>query len=514
MKRLIIYCLASIIIGCYAFSQDIQDGYNRIYYPDGTLSSEGIIRNGKPDGYWKTYYPNAVIKSEGNRKNYILDSLWIFYNEAGDTIQKVNYVMGAKNGYTVVYNTMPEKDPLNRGKVISRELYVNDKREGWSYYYYNTGLLKEEVFYENNRRSGISKEYDMDGTIITIRTYNNGVLVDRETINRSDESGLKQGIWREYYADGKIRSESYYKDGVLNGQYKEYDREGGINVLLQYNKGLIVEDTDTVGMDIEVVNKYDDNGRLIFSGTYKDSIPVGIHRNYDAGGNVISSLLYDEKGNRVGEGIINPDGSKESKWVYYYSDGSIKSAGNFVKNLEEGKWTFYSNGGIVEQEGIFRNGKYDDLWTWYHSDGSVKREEEYYNGVEEGSYTEYDTTGNIISQGAYFDGLREGEWSYNVGDYGEKGNYKAGEKDGRWEAFYPDGTIRYEGSFILGNPDGIHRFYYPDGVLKEENYYNMGISEKNWKKYDEEGNLIITITYRNNTEYRINGEKIDFPETA
>jgi len=43
-------------------------------------------------------------------------------------------------------------------------------------------------------------------------------------------------------------------------------------------------------------------------------------------------------------------------------------------------------------------------------------------------------------------------------------------------------------------------------------YYVMGIAEKNWKKYDENGNLLITISYKDNREYRINGQKIDFQQ--
>ena len=40
----------------------------------------------------------------------------------------------------------------------------------------------------------------------------------------------------------------------------------------------------------------------------------------------------------------------------------------------------------------------------------------------------------------------------------------------------------------------------------------MGIREKNWKKYDTEGNLVMTITYKNNEELRINGVKLKLPE--
>jgi hypothetical protein len=49
--------------------------------------------------------------------------------------------------------------------------------------------------------------------------------------------------------------------------------------------------------------------------------------------------------------------------------------------------------------------------------------------------------------------------------------------------------------------------------LKEEQYYDLGIREKNWKKYDEQGNLVMTITYRDNVEQRINGVRIKLPES-
>jgi len=31
------------------------NGYNVFYYPNGNISSEGYLVDGKPDGYWKAY---------------------------------------------------------------------------------------------------------------------------------------------------------------------------------------------------------------------------------------------------------------------------------------------------------------------------------------------------------------------------------------------------------------------------------------------------------------------------
>ena len=93
----------------------------------------------------------------------------------------------------------------------------------------------------------------------------------------------------------------------------------------------------------------------------------------------------------------------------------------------------------------------------------------------------------------------------------KKAAYVGDLRDGKWQAFYQDGKLKYEGNYIQGNPDGLHKFYYNNGKIKEEQYYIIGISrEKNWKKYDENGELILTITYKDNKETRINGEKMNF----
>ncbi len=487
-----------------------ENGYAKILFPNGKISSEGTMRNGKPDGFWKTYFPTGVLKSVGKRTNFLLDSVWVFFNESGDTLQKVSYVLGKRNGYTVTFNTENTSDPMHRGRIISRELYVNDRKEGISHYYFPSGKIKEETAYTNNKKNGISKEYDEKGTLITLLTYKNGFLTERERLNRTDDKGLKQGLWRTYYEDGRIKTEAYYENDKLSGAYKEYDMNGDIALLLQYTKGVLIEKEDSTGLDVEIRNNYDDQGNIVYSGTYRENIPVGIHRMYDISGKVINSVLYDNQGIRVGEGIITNEGKKEGDWKYFYPDGKVKSSGKYVNNLEAGKWNYYYNDGKTEQTGVFKQGKADGLWQWYYADGSLKREEEYYEGKAEGIYMEYDTTGQVIVSGKYFDGQMEEEWTYRVGDYMEKGKYVADLKDGKWQAFYSDGKLKYEGTYIQGNPDGEHKFYYPNGQLKEVNYYVMGISEKNWRKYDENGTLLLTITYRDNREYRINGEKVDF----
>lgn len=511
-KKILLIIIVHLTVVLYGQQNIIMNGYNKLYYKNGKMSSEGMMKNGKPDGYWKTYYMTGVLKSEGNRVNHILDSVWIFYNNIGDTVKKIKYVMGRKTGYLFTYNTDITSNLEYIGNITSKELYINDKKEGTSYYYYNSSKLKSTIEYEDNKKHGVAIEYDEKGTIISILRYSKGTLVEREKINRVDDKGLRQGTWKEFN-NSILRKEINYKNGKLDGLYKEYDINGNLTLILKYKEGKITEEDNTGDENIDLRNEYDENNNIIFSGAYRKEKPIGIHRKYDVKGKIINSFIYNDNGIKISEGIVDKEGRKAGTWKNYYVTGEIKSTGNYENNVKEGKWTYLFKDGKIEQSGEYRNGQPNGLWIWYYSDGAIEREEEFYKGKEEGPFAEYDESGEIITKGEYFDGEKEGEWYYKVGDHSEIGSYIIGLKDGKWKHFYNSGELKYEGNYIQGNPDGKHKYFYSNNVLKEEQFYLMGIKEKHWKKYDEYGNLLITISYKSDKEVRINGVKVDLNES-
>ena len=103
LKIAISYQLLAISLTLTVNAQEVKEGYNKLYYPNGKISSEGTIKDGKPDGYWINYYENGKIKSEGNRRDFKLDSLWKFYTEKGLLYLMYTYKAGKKNGYKYTY---------------------------------------------------------------------------------------------------------------------------------------------------------------------------------------------------------------------------------------------------------------------------------------------------------------------------------------------------------------------------------------------------------------------------
>jgi antitoxin component YwqK of YwqJK toxin-antitoxin module len=491
---------------------DIKDGFVQFFYPNGQVSSEGMMVNGKPEGFWRTYYVTGIKKSEGNRKNHLLDSIWIFYNNKEDTLRKISYMYGKKNGYYLEYSYDNLKAGIDTGIVISKELYVNDKKEGISYYCYNDGTLKSEVSYVNGKMQGLSRQYEKEGNIITLIYYHNGYMTDKEEINRYNEEGQKDGVWKEFYPDGKVKKEEHYKDGLLDGLYKEFNKKGNLVLALKYNSGQLETKSPEEEIDVDFRNEYDEQNRLVKSGAFRNNVPIGVHREYDITGKVIASKIYNDLGDVVSEGVIDEEGNRQGPWKDYYKSGKIRAEGNYLNNNRSGEWRFYFANGKLEQKGKYLRGRENGLWTWCHENGRVWREEEFFNGRENGILREYDEHGKRLTEGYYVNGEKEGSWYYRVGDHIEVGNYITGLRDGMWKYFYADSTLKFEGYYVQGNPDGKHKLYYPDGALKEERIYVLGLREKIWKRYDELGNVYMTITYKDNVETRINGVKLDLPE--
>lgn len=512
MKRLVI--LLGVILICRSgISQEgsnLADGYHVFKYPNGAVSSEGLIRNGKPEGFWKSYYVTGVIKSEGKRTNFMLDSIWVFFDQAGDTTEKISYLYGKKNGWYLKY----KKDPSHGVYVYSKELFAGDKKEGTGYIYFPDGKIKQVIPFNGGRKEGLSREYDEDGKIISLLEYSNDFLVSREKINQTDNNGLKQGDWKEYYPSGIIKSEMTYIDNQLNGYYKEYNEKGKLVLTMLYDKGAIVKSNVEDEPDIEVKNKYDTDGNLIYSGPYRDSIPVGIHREFNKEGKVTNAYIYNDNGLLLSEGIVDEAGNRNGKWKDLYGNGKIKATGQYLDNRRSGQWKFSRKDGKTEQTGSYNTGRPDGLWTWYYDDGNIRREEEYFQGRRDGLYTEYSDSGKVIAQGQYADGEKNGLWKYEYGNFSEEGKYIMGLRDGQWRSFYINGKPKFKGNYIQGNPDGRQTYYYESGKIKEEQYYKNGLKERTWKKYNEDGTTALLITYKDDIEVSINGVRIKLPKAS
>ncbi len=293
---LLFFCLINFV----AFGQEINpNGYNVFYYENGRVASEGDFKNNVPHGIWKSYYLDGTLKSVGKKTNGLSDSSWVFFDTEGRRAKRFEYAADKKNGCAVFFDTT--------GNVVKEIFYVNDVAQGEELSYYSSGEIKKRVTVVDGKEEGLLVEYDKNGAVITEEIYDNGYLKDRTEYNRLNDDGEKTGVWRDFYPNGDLKSETAYKNGEKNGLTKTFDKKGRL-IDMQRMKG------DTVayfGEDIVMIKLYKEyyaDGKVRLAGGDNNGKKTGIFREYDREGNIINGYIY-EQDTMIAEGLILADGN-------------------------------------------------------------------------------------------------------------------------------------------------------------------------------------------------------------
>ena len=102
----------------------MKDDYEKDYFPDGCIKSEGEYVYGQMDGVWKFYY------DEGMYYTYSVE----------DTLRiEMFYTEGSKNGYYKSYF-------LGRKLKCEGQYHFNLKDGIWTHYNIQGKLIKVEVY--------------------------------------------------------------------------------------------------------------------------------------------------------------------------------------------------------------------------------------------------------------------------------------------------------------------------------------------------------------------------------
>lgn len=185
---------------------------------------------------------------------------------------------------------------------------------------YDNGKKKSRAEFKNGKLNGKVTTWHETGEKSTLVNYKNGISVGTEThwydtgvkkleVNY-DSEGLASGICKEYYADGRLKSEGEYVKDLEEGLHKWYFKSGDLDQTIVY-KG---------GMANGKIKHYYDGGKMKMDADYKDANPYG-------------------------------------KVILFYENGKKKKETNYVAGKEEGKDFLWSKKGLLLEERTYRNGE-------------------------------------------------------------------------------------------------------------------------------------------------------------
>lgn len=188
-------------------------------------------------GYYKEYDENGVIQKKYFFAKGLENGVCTDYGDFGDgkgpqPFIVTTYKMGVRHGYTAQWRT----DDNNPRHFKSHEgHFYNDRTDGRRVSYELDGSKLVENWYQGARQ-GKTVEYDAAGNPTREAYYENGQpftgsveeLFDTDTLKSSDsyEQGMRAGLSQTWYASGRLRSQTRYRDGRQSGPTMHYLETG------------------------------------------------------------------------------------------------------------------------------------------------------------------------------------------------------------------------------------------------------------------------------------------------
>jgi antitoxin component YwqK of YwqJK toxin-antitoxin module len=189
----------------------------------------GIIKNGKLNGPVTYLRNDSNVIQQGFMKNGLADSTFITYR-----ISMANYKRealksffrnGLKEGEETEYN--------ETGVIIYIRNYKEGLLEGDYKHYDDSGNLLTSGLYKKGAKEEEWRENFVDEHYSVFSNYRKDELIDYNWVafyengktffeGNYDKENRKQGLFKIYDTDGSLKSTESYKNGKRNGYFTEY----------------------------------------------------------------------------------------------------------------------------------------------------------------------------------------------------------------------------------------------------------------------------------------------------
>lgn len=110
---------------------NVKTGYWKFYHNNGNMESQGYFEYGKREKYWYFYTPNRVREQEGHFTNGEKTNWWLFYDQKGRIDHKCQLKKGIKNGYCLKYvdEELSSAEKYENGKKIKEWTSFGDFKQ-------------------------------------------------------------------------------------------------------------------------------------------------------------------------------------------------------------------------------------------------------------------------------------------------------------------------------------------------------------------------------------------------
>lgn len=421
------------------------NGYSEI----GVFAADGKT----PIGNFYYYHENGLLKMIAhfdNKGNPI--GKWEVWDNFDGVLEKtIEFLDNDKRTFTEYYHS---------GEKFQTYTIIGQFPEDTVKTYFKDGSLKELYVLKAGVKNGVYQQYFANGKLSVTMNYVNG-KGDGEYISYfvdgtlEDKFSLKEGKINgkrtRYYVNGQLRSEANYVNDLYEGEMKTYYINGKVEDLSTYKKGKMVGKYETFYSNGQISSSttLDESGKENGTGTFYD-IDGKKYHEYEYSKGEISKITFIDKTGKATE--LSSKKGKKFDLIRNYPSGTKNIVGSYLDGLKEGKWESYDYYGNIEKIEYYKKGILVDSVIMFYSNGKIHKNISVKNGNEDGLYLEYNKFGDLIQEGSYVEG----------------------ELNGPVYSYFNNGQLDEENYYILGSLHGVQKSYYPNGILHMFSQYEKG----------------------------------------
>jgi antitoxin component YwqK of YwqJK toxin-antitoxin module len=265
-----------VMICSFSIAQNATDSQGRKQGPwrkvdeNGKLKYEGQFKDNIPYGTFKHYHSNGKQKAISIYYNNGTCTHSVLFSFDGIKEAEGKYLNQQKDSVWLYYDVTGEK-------VLMKESYANNLKDGEFAEYTKEGKLLEVIHYTAGKKNGLWKIFYDDSKPKIVAKYLNGEL---------------DSAYTAYFSDGSKKIEGSYKKSGREGNWFYYNATGSINKQEMYINGKL---TKTIYWNGTFKTFYsDDIPKEIF--TYKDKLLVDEYIEFYNNGTMVKKPQKNEDG--------------------------------------------------------------------------------------------------------------------------------------------------------------------------------------------------------------------------
>lgn len=468
----------NILIFKTFYVNGLKEGLSETFYDSGKISSSVEKSKGVQEGLRIDYYENGTVKSKSNYTNfypkvgerYSEQIGWSYnFDEQGKLKHQRFQGLERENEiYALFTNGKNQNYQISKtlalayfpdGEIMSFKIMNSSNQTIFANYFYQNKTIRKIVYQEPSLLNELELVFDNEGTFQHhFSNYSNYTDNQKQPYFLDENNKIVKGINKKMILDKIYTQEinpnwtasKLFSDTNKNGKYTLNYRsnkpflEINFQDNLPHGKLLVLEPTKS---DTLVYKNYN-MGNQVGDFTEKFAGKIVMRKGfYHENGKMAENAQFLKNGIPYSKSFYNEEG-KTTKSISYHDNGAVDKIENYAEKTftafnenglkkeeriqipEKKDWfvykVFHKNTANLESESFFYKEERDSIYTRFFEDGTLQQRIFYKNNNRNGTFEEYTIEGTLKIKGQYVDDITDGIWEKREGDILKKSFYKDG----------------------------------------------------------------------------------------